>query len=82
MHAHDRHQLTDFATTDTTFPHTPVCSQALRDLAAADVLAAPAIDASTGDYAGWVSTGGILQQLLRALYPVLLNPELVVGVSG
>ena len=50
------------------FSFAPRChdapTQALRDLAAADVLAAPAMDASTGNYAGWVSTGGILQVII------------------
>ena len=51
--------------------------QALRDLAAANVLAAPAVDAATGEYAGWISVGSLLQQILRGMYPALLDPEFV-----
>ena len=51
--------------------------QALRDLAAADVLAAPAVDAATGDYVGWITCGSLLRQILRALYPRMLAPELL-----
>ena len=38
---------------------------------------APAIDASTGDYTGWITVGGVLRQILHSLYPALLNPDLV-----
>ena len=48
----------------------------MRELAAADVLAAPAIDAATGDYAGWISCGGLVAQILRQLYPALTDPTL------
>ena len=58
-------------------PSCATLGQALRDLAAADVLAAPAVDATTGDYVGFISAGDILKQLLRALYPALLNPDFV-----
>jgi CBS domain-containing protein len=60
-----------------TLPTSATVGQALRDLAAADVLAAPAVDAASGDYAGWVSCGNLLRQLLRALYPRVLDPELL-----
>lgn len=58
-------------------PSPRVPPQALRDLAAADVLAAPAVDAATGDYVGWITCGSLLRQILRALYPRLLAPELL-----
>ena len=61
--------------TDPPSPRAP--PQALRDLAAADVLAAPAVDAATGDYVGWITCGSLLRQILRALYPRLLAPELL-----
>ena len=60
-----------------TLPTSATVGQALRDLAAADVLAAPAVDTASGDYAGWVSCGDLLRQLLRALYPRVLDPELL-----
>ena len=59
-----------------TIPSCATVGQALRELAAADVLAAPAIDAATGDYAGWISCGGLVAQILRQLYPALTDPTL------
>ena len=55
----------------------PLRTKALRDLAAANVLAAPAVDAATGEYAGWISVGSLLEQILGAMYPALLDPEFV-----
>ncbi|ACO62776.1 predicted protein [Micromonas commoda] len=60
-----------------TIPTRATVGQALRDLAAADVLAAPAVDAATGEYAGWISVGSLLEQILGAMYPALLDPEFV-----
>ena len=64
---------------DETLTPTPalLARGALRDLAAADVLAAPAVDAATGDYVGWITCGSLLRQILRALYPRMLAPELL-----
>ena len=41
------------------------------------MLAAPAVDAATGEYAGWISVGSLLEQILTTMYPALLDPEFV-----
>ena len=35
------------------------------------------MDAATGDYVGWITCGSLLRQILRALYPRMLAPELL-----
>ena len=60
-----------------TLPSDATVGQALRTLAAADLLAAPAVDRASLEHRGFVSCGDLLRQLLRACYPRLLAPDLL-----
>ena len=60
-----------------TLPSNATVGQALTCLAAADLLAAPAVDEASLEHRGFVSCGDLLRQLLRSCYPQLLAPDLL-----
>lgn len=60
-----------------TLPSDATVGQALRTLAAADLLAAPAVDRASLEHRGFVSCGDLLRQILRTCYPRLLAPDLL-----
>ena len=60
-----------------TLPSNATVGQALTCLAAADLLAAPAVDEASLEHRGFVSCGDLLRQLLRGCYPRLLAPDLL-----
>lgn len=60
-----------------TLPSNATVGQALTCLAAADLLAAPAVDEASLEHRGFVSCGDLLRQLLRSCYPRLLAPDLL-----
>ena len=66
-----------------TLPSNATVGQALTCLAAADLLAAPAVDEASFsrggvlEHRGFVSCGDLLRQLLRGCYPRLLAPDLL-----
>ena len=60
-----------------TLPSGATVGQALRSLAAADLLAAPAVDRASGEHQGFIACADLLRQLLRSCYPRLLAPDLL-----
>ena len=60
-----------------TLPSGATVGQALRSLAEADLLAAPAVDRASGEHQGFIACADLLRQLLRSCYPRLLAPDLL-----
>ena len=60
-----------------TLPSDATVGQALRSLAASDLLAAPAVDRASLEHRGFITCADLLRQLLRSCYPRLLAPDLL-----